>query len=237
MEMKNDNYLWDGSDPPDENVQRLERLLAPLRSERPPLRMPESAPRSHRRTLLPYAAAAISLLAAGAGTVVWRTRAPRPATWAVASIAGTPRIGAAAAATLGRLAVGQTLTTDATSEAQIDIRSVGRVNVDGNTRVRLVETGAGRHRLALDRGTLHAFITAAPGQFVVNTPSATATDLGCVYTLQVDDDGRLLSVAGGWVVSTHRARIVCAGRRVLPHRCARRPAHRDSTTRTEFPTA
>jgi hypothetical protein len=118
----------------------------------------------------------------------------------VASIAGTPRIGAAAAATLGRLAVGQTLTTDATSQAQIDIRSVGQVNVDGDTRVRLIETGAGRHRLALDRGTLHAFITAPPGQFVVDTPSATATDLGCVYTLHVDDDGTgLLSVAGGWV--------------------------------------
>jgi hypothetical protein len=34
----------------------------------------------------------------------------------------------------------------------------------------------------------------------VDTPSATATDLGCVYTLQVNDDGSgLLSVTAGWV--------------------------------------
>src|SRR5439155_10999956 len=56
------------------------------------------------------------------------------------------------------------------------------------------------HRLALDRGTINAFIQAPPGQFVVDTPSATATDLGCVYTLHVDDRGAgLLSVVAGWV--------------------------------------
>ena len=55
------------------------------------------------------------------------------------------------------------------------------------------------HRLALTRGTLHAFIIAPPGQFVVDTPSATATDLGCVYTLHVNDDGSgMLSVVAGW---------------------------------------
>ena len=198
MEMKNDNYLWDGSDPPDAEVERLERLLAPLRSDPPPLRFPESASRWRMRSLIPLigAVAAVVIVVA----VVWRTRAPHSAAWDVASIAGRPRIGGSAIDTTGRLAVGQTLTTDAVSEAQIEIRTVGQVNVDGDTRVRLVETGAGRYRLALDRGTLHAFITAPPGQFVVDTPSATATDLGCVYTLHVDDDGTgLLSVTGGWV--------------------------------------
>ena len=35
---------------------------------------------------------------------------------------------------------------------------------------------------------------------MVDTPSATATDLGCVYTLHVDEDGTgMLSVAAGWV--------------------------------------
>src|SRR4030095_16231690 len=48
-------------------------------------------------------------------------------------------------------------------------------------------------------GTLHALISAPPGQFVVNTPSATATDLGCAYTLHVDEEGAgYLSVASGW---------------------------------------
>src|SRR5207247_5950259 len=50
------------------------------------------------------------------------------------------------------------------------------------------------------RGTVHAVLAAPPGRFVVNTPSATATDLGCVYTLHVDEDGAgMLSVSKGWV--------------------------------------
>ena len=74
------------------------------------------------------------------------------------------------------------------------------MTVDVNSRVRLLESRDGRHRLALDRGTLHAVIIAPPGQFVVDTPSARATDLGCVYTLHVDDDGvGLLGVQAGWV--------------------------------------
>src|SRR5204863_9209104 len=50
-------------------------------------------------------------------------------------------------------------------------------------------------------------ISAPPGQFVVDTPSATATDLGCVYTLRVDEDGSgLLSVAAGWVAFEGKGR-------------------------------
>lgn len=198
MEMKNDNYLWDGSDPPDEEVQRLERLLEPLRSDPPPLRLPDSASRWHMRAFVPLVAtAAAVVLLVG---VVWRTRAPQAAAWEVASLAGRPRIGASAIDTTGRLAVGQTLTTDAESRAQIDISTIGQVDIEHDTRVRLLETRTGHYRLALDRGTLRAVISAPPGQFIVDTPSATATDLGCVYTLHVDDDGTgLLSVTVGWV--------------------------------------
>jgi hypothetical protein len=198
MEMKNDNYLWDGSDPPDEEVQRLERLLEPLRSDPPPLRLPDSASRWHMRAFVPLVAtAAAVVLLVG---VVWRTRAPQAAAWDVASLAGRPRIGASAIDTTGRLAVGQTLTTDAESRAQIDISTIGQVDIEHDTRVRLLETRTGHYRLALDRGTLRAVISAPPGQFIVDTPSATATDLGCVYTLHVDDDGTgLLSVTVGWV--------------------------------------
>jgi hypothetical protein len=86
--------------------------------------------------------------------------------------------------------------------------------VDIDTRVRLVATRDGHHQLALERGTLHAVITAPPGQFIVSTPSATATDLGCAYTLHVDEDGTgLLSVTAGWVALTLNGResLVPAG--------------------------
>jgi hypothetical protein len=47
---------------------------------------------------------------------------------------------------------------------------------------------------------MSARIWAPPRLFFVDTPSAVAADLGCAYTLEVDDkgDGRL-SVTSGWV--------------------------------------
>jgi hypothetical protein len=89
----------------------------------------------------------------------------------------------------------------------MEVSSIGQVTVDTDTRVRLVATRDAHHRLALERGTLHAFIVAPPGQFVVDTPSATATDLGCIYDLFVDDDGSgLLTVFSGWVAFEDKGR-------------------------------
>jgi len=72
--------------------------------------------------------------------------------------------------------------------------------VEPSTRVRLLAMAAGLKRVALDRGTIHAYIWAPPGQFVVDTPSAVTVDLGCAYTLQVDDSGAgLVRTSLGWV--------------------------------------
>src|SRR2546430_7537410 len=47
---------------------------------------------------------------------------------------------------------------------------------------------------------MSARISAPPKLFFVNTPSAVAEDLGCAYTLEVDDAGNsLLRVTLGWV--------------------------------------
>ena len=148
------------------------------------------------------AAAAIALMVG----LTWRNASPAPS-WEVAVIVGTPRVGAGALVGEGRITVGQTLTTDAGSRAKMQVGDIGEVTVDEGTRVRLVETRSGHHRLALERGTLHAAITAPPGQFIVNTPSATATDLGCIYSLHVDDDGSgMLSVEAGWVAFEEHGR-------------------------------
>src|SRR4029078_10883535 len=96
-----------------------------------------------------------------------------------------PRIGSTSLTGDGRLAVGQTLVTDGDSSARVEVSTIGEVTVGAHSRVRRVETRDAHPRLALDRGSLHAIIAAPPGQFVVDTPSATATDLGCVYTLRV----------------------------------------------------
>jgi hypothetical protein len=151
-------------------------------------------------------------------------------------IVGAPRIGATTLAGDGRIAVGQTLTTGGGSRAKMEVGDIGQVTVDEDTRVRLVETRDGRHHLALERGTLHAAIAAPPGQFVVSTPSATATDLGCIYSLRVNDDGSgLLSVEVGWVAFEERGResFVPAGAsaRTDPRIGAGTPRYEDADAR------
>src|SRR5471032_111800 len=215
-----DDYLWDGSGTPDPDVERLERLLGKLRTtaEVPAIPVDPFSPRSTRahdafepgakyagaRFLGPALASAAAIVAMVG--LLSQSVAPG-ASWNVATLAGTPRIGSHAIAVNGRLGVGQTLVTDEASRARMEVSDIGEVTVDEGTRVRLVETRDDRHRLALERGTLHAVITAPPGEFIVNTPSATATDLGCIYTLHVNDAGSgLLTVEAGWVAFEERGR-------------------------------
>jgi hypothetical protein len=204
-------YLWDRSGLPDPEIQRLERLLGRLRSVPPAPRLPVRVRRRNLRRLAPLLAAAAAIVLMVAGT--WRTTRTR-ASWEITSVAGRPRIGTATLNGRGRIAVGDTLVTDRGSQARMMVGSIGEVTVDTDTRVRLVATRHGHHQLALEHGTLHASITAPPGQFIVSTPSATATDLGCAYTLHVDEDGTgLLTVASGWVALTLNGResLVPAG--------------------------
>jgi len=120
--------------------------------------------------------------------------------WRVKRLDGTPTIGAERISNNGELGIGEWLETDAKSKAQIAVGSIGSVEVDENTRVRLLETQPTEHRLELARGKMSAHIWAPPRLFFVNTPSAVAADLGCAYTLEVDDEGSsLLRVTSGWV--------------------------------------
>lgn len=133
---------------------------------------------------------------------LWLRHAPQPvgASWDVARMQGVPRIGSNLMGDNGKLGVGQWLETDTNSRAQISVSDIGQVEIDPNTRVRLVETKPTEHRLELAQGRLSARISAPPKLFFVNTPSGVAEDLGCAYTLEVDDAGRsLLRVTLGWV--------------------------------------
>src|SRR5205814_7149860 len=92
---------------------------------------------------------------------------PSPAwpAWEVASLAGAPRIEASRIGNTGRFKAGQVLETDAASRASISVGEIGQVEVEPNTRLRLIEARDSRERLALDRGTIRAAIWAPPGQF------------------------------------------------------------------------
>ena len=124
---------------------------------------------------------------------------PAP-TWEVASLAGTPSIGTTKINGTEKIAVGEWLATDNVSRAKIKIANIGFVDIEPNSRVQFVSTQNSAHRIALKKGKLRAFILAPPRLFVVDTPSATAVDLGCAYTLEVDEAGNsLLHVTSGWV--------------------------------------
>ena len=119
------------------------------------------------------------------------------------------------------LHVGDVLQTNASTHATIQVGTIGYVNVEPNSTIRLVEATVTNHRLALERGTLHATIFAPPRLFFVETPSALAVDLGCAYTMSVDESGgSFLEVTSGWVSLEYGGResIVPAGAM-----CATRP--------------
>jgi len=231
----NDDYLWDGSGEPDPEIQKLESALAKFRHQDQSPEFPEITatpqPRFWQRFVPSHwsfglaAATATILFIAAFGILQW---SQKPSTtsgagWDVESVAGTPRVESNAFGMnsgAAKLGVGQTLVTDSHSKANISIADIGTVSVEPNTRLRMVAGGNGHDRLALDRGTIHAFIWALPGEFTVDTPSAIAVDLGCSYTLQVDDSGAgLLRTKLGWVgfkLDGHEAFIpagaVCATR-------------------------
>ena len=176
---------------------------------------------THSGRMLRFAAIAAGLmLAIGIGALWLFTRESRPF-WEVARLDGAPLVGSSRISDKGQLAVGEWLETDGASRAQIEVGTIGHVEVDPNTRVRLVETKPTEHRLELARGRMSAKIFAPPRLFFVNTPSGIAADLGCAYTLEVDDLGAsLLHVTSGWVAMQLRdiESIVPAGAS-----CATRP--------------
>ena len=213
----NEPYLWDGSGKPDPEVQRLESLLAQFSHREIPLALPQpqnaqAKPGYFHGLLLQFpwlprfAAVAVVLLALIAGGILsfYPTRvSPSGRGWEVARLDGTPQIGTrfiTAGQAAANLRVGQTLETNGTSRASISQTDLGEIKVEPNSRVRLLQTEDHHKRLQLDIGTIHAMIWAPAGEFVVDTPSAVAVDLGCAYTLQVAADGSgTIRTTLGWV--------------------------------------
>lgn len=188
-----------------DQLDRLPRELHPERDLWPEIQAQLNqsatpvAPSVHpfRRWRLPLAIAAA--FAVATALFWWRPVGAGPS-WVVDNLAGTPRIGRSTITESGRLAIGQWLETDDASRAKVTVGTIGEVSIEPNSRLRLVNATATDHRLELARGTMHALIWAPPRLFFVETPSATAIDLGCAYTLTVDDHGAgTLTVEAGYV--------------------------------------
>jgi ferric-dicitrate binding protein FerR (iron transport regulator) len=203
------DYLWDREGQTDPDVERLEGLLGRFRQELPAPdfgAVPRRAATPPRRVGRGWLAAAAAL-AACALVAGWVASREQAATLRVARLAGAPRVGDRSIAQTGTLRAGEDLVTDAASRARIDIGMIGEVEVDPLSRIGLVAARPTEHRLTLRVGTLHARIWAPPRRFFVNTPSATAIDLGCAYTLTVDAAGvGHLTVTKGWVAFEYEGR-------------------------------
>jgi len=189
---KPDDYLWDRSGPADPEVQRLEELLAPLAHDRP---LDELRLRKKRRT--PWLIGGAVVIAAAAAIVLYLRAPSRGACDGEAGYAFTARGGTVGCAdeqvARGVLPVGGVLDTGSAS-AELAIANIGTAELAANTRVRLDRSEANqRQQLHLERGRMHARVTAPPRIFAITTPSTGVTDLGCEYTIEIDANGK------GWI--------------------------------------
>ena len=186
----NDEYLWDRSGERDPDVAALETLLARFRMR------PSQAPTLPGRRTRIWWYAAVGLAAAVLLAVLAASLLRPSAGWTLTGAEGAKQV-----------ALGQTVRTSAGSTARLVSRAVGTVDLAQNTILTVTEVRAGRSELALALGTIHAKTMSPPGVFVVETPHATATDLGCEYTLSVEPGGEgRLHVDAGWVGLRRSAR-------------------------------
>lgn len=202
-----DEYLWNRSGPADPEVERLERLLEPLRYR---------APRTRRAAYAALAAAAALALAA-AGLLRFAPAGPTAPAWQVARVEGAAHLGNRAAAVAMAVRPGELLRTASDGQLELSEDDLGRIDLGPDSELRAGRGG----RVALDRGRLHAFIWAPPRRFVLDTPSARAVDLGCEYTIEVNPAGDgLLRVSMGWVAfqAEGRESFIPAGARCVTHK-------------------
>ncbi|HET9360148.1 MAG TPA: zf-HC2 domain-containing protein [Vicinamibacterales bacterium] len=134
------------------------------------------------------APAVLLLIVAGAGAYWYSTRAT--SAWRVER---SDRSG------IARMTTGEWIETRGGSRATIAVGNIGTVAVEPGSRVGLGAARPDEYRISLVYGTINAKIDAPPRLFFVETPTSTVVDLGCAYTMHVDDEGAgELRVTEGW---------------------------------------
>lgn len=230
------DYLWDQSGVPDPEIELLEGQLSTFRMRVPEPRWnsipspDKTVQRRARRVALPkqrWLPAGLVFTVLAVTTIVlsvkarfdWRPGEP----WKVTVLHGSPQLAGSPMSNRANLVVGQVLTTDGDSLARIRVADLGVVDVGPNSYIRLIATSAKHHRIALDYGTISAHMWAPPFSLAVNTPSAALFDLGCAFTLHVEQNGSgVVYVTSGWV------EFQTASRRVIV------PAGAEAMTRPEL---
>lgn len=208
MHGNGDDYLWDGSGTPDPDIVALEHLLGSLAHDGAPRRRPSkpvvsASHRPRRRWRIALAAAAVfALCAIGMRgwyqqRLQWETGKP----WQLVTQQGDVRIDGRLVAAGAALPTNGLLETGAATSTRLQAAGIGDIAIGEGSRLRLVETRTGRHRVQLQQGRLWVRVWAPPGQFGVGVEGVDVVDLGCEFLLQVDADGNgRLTVRSGWVL-------------------------------------
>jgi hypothetical protein len=198
-----DDHLFDGSGPPDPDVQRLERLLRPLGTSDdrtvPAMPAPGGDARTtawtlggalvRRRATLVAGGIAALLLAALIVGVVLPTRtvvcriAARPVQQADVEIRDS--------AVAGRAFDDGSWVETSDAERELLVGDVGRIRLAPRSRLQVRHATEDTTLLYLARGSMEATVSAdaRPRFFQVDTDAARCVDLGCRYTLDVAEDG------------------------------------------------
>lgn len=195
---EHDEALWDPKLEADPELQGLRSLLAPYSVASRGLGEWMPAPESARRRRLPRLAkfavtglAACLLLYVGhIHRLAWDDGQP----WRVTTNA------AGESASPGVLAPGNLLETDQQQSLSIAVARIGRISLSPGSRLRLLETRSGKHRVSLESGHMRARIWAPPGYFGVSDGAAEIVDLGCDFDVwkRADGSGRVY-VRSGWI--------------------------------------
>lgn len=173
------DYLWEKRGEPDEETRELEALLSQARFSG--MELPAAKPVRRRWPL------AIAVLAVAAVAVLLAL--PREGFVMLRESDGSER----------KLYRAQWLETAQQTTLELGA-GIGHVEVAGGSRLRVTRVDQTEQRLELARGSVHAIVDAPPRLFVIDTPSATAVDLGCEYELHVDaQGGSRLDVLSGLV--------------------------------------
>lgn len=187
------DYLFDKEGEPDREVEQLEAVLGGLRYRGAPPPLPARRAGRSRRPL--WVAAGVAAVAASIVALLiaapWRgRRLGEPGEgWAATVRDGAATIDGRALRGAARLPVGAWLETTS-GRVRLAVAELGTVELAPGGRARIVASGTARHELQLARGTVAAVIVAPPRHFVVSTPSAVVTDLGCAFEIAVDEAGR-----------------------------------------------
>lgn len=127
--------------------------------------------------------------------------------WSVEKISGYPVIESRILTDQGIIKVGEKLYTDSESRARLKVGTVGEIDVEPKSEISINETNSSEYKLLLSSGKISARTWSASKLFSITTPSATITDLGCMYYLSVDENGStLLQVKSGWVLMENNYR-------------------------------